>query len=249
MFDTVVLLTGAAEQPILAAAMRGHNAQLAVVPVASAAELATLTPSLLQRSRLIAFATPVIVPISILARLGYGAYNFHPGPPDYPGLAPAQFAIYDRAAEFGATAHLMVEKVDAGPIIDAARFPIPPGITVFGLEGLAYAHLARLFWELSRRLATQATPLPQIPVRWGERRSSRRLYRAICDIPLDIAKEELDRRVRAFGHNHFGLLPTITLHGIEFRAVAPPPPAAATIAANPTVSANQPARQPACAVI
>jgi hypothetical protein len=39
--------------------------------------------------------------------------------------------------------------------------------------------------------------LPRIPVRWGERRSSRRLYRAICDIPLDIAKEELDRRVRA----------------------------------------------------
>jgi methionyl-tRNA formyltransferase len=181
------------------------------------------------------------------ARLGYGAYNFHPSPPDYPGLAPAQFAIYDRAAEFGATAHLMVEKVDAGPIIDAARFPIPPGITVFGLEGLAHAHLARLFWELSRRLARQATPLPRIPVRWGERRSSRRLYRAVCAIPLDIAKEELDRRVRAFGHNHFGLLPTITLHGIEFRAVAPPPPAAAAIAANPTVSAKQPARQPACA--
>src|SRR6185312_6526913 len=85
--------------------------------------------------------------------------------------------------------------------------------------------------ELSRRLARQATPLPRIPVRWGERRSSRRLYRAVCAIPLDIAKEELDRRVRAFGHNHFGLLPTITLHGIEFRAVAPPPPAAAAIAA------------------
>ena len=248
MFDTVVLLTGPAEQPILAAAMRGHNAQLVIVPAATAAELATLTPSLLQRSRLIAFATPVIVPPAILARLGYGAYNFHPGPPEYPGLAPAQFAIYDRAAEFGATAHLMVEKVDAGPIVDAARFPIPPGITVFGLEGLAYAHLARSFWQLSRPLATQAAPLPEIPVRWGERRSSRRSYREICDIPLDIASEELDRRVRAFGHNHFGLVPTITLHGVEFRAMAPPP-AAAAMAANPAATVNQPAGQPACAEV
>jgi methionyl-tRNA formyltransferase len=245
MFDTIVLLTGPVEQPILAAAMRGHNPQLAIVAVATTADLATLTPSLLQRSRLIAFATPVIVPPASLARLGYGAYNFHPGPPDYPGLAPAQFAIYDRAAEFGATAHLMIEQVDAGPIVDAARFPIPPGITVFGLEGLAYAHLARSFWQLSRPLATQATPLPEIPVRWGARKSSRRSYRAICDIPLDIGKEELDRRVRAFGHNHFGLLPTITLHGVEFRATAPSP-AARTVAANPA-AVDQPAGQPVLA--
>ena len=88
--------------------------------------------------------------------------------------------------------------------------------------------------------------LPQIPVRWGERRSSRRSYREICDIPLDIASEELDRRVRAFGHNHFGLVPTITLHGVEFRAMAPPP-AAAAMAANPagaTVNDNRPVSRP-----
>jgi hypothetical protein len=43
----------------------------------------------------------------------------------------------------------------------------------------------------------------------------------MCDIPLDIAKGELDRRIRIFGGNHFGMSPTISLHGVEFRAVAP----------------------------
>jgi methionyl-tRNA formyltransferase len=56
-------------------------------------------------------------------------------------------------------------------------------------------------------------------MQWGMRRYSRRAYRAICDIPLDISKEELDRRLRVFGGNHWGMSPAIKLHGVEFRAV------------------------------
>jgi hypothetical protein len=70
----------------------------------------------LTRSRLVAFATPAIVPPHMLDTLGYDAYNFHPG-------------------------------------------------------------------------------------------------------PLDISKEELDRRLRVFGGNHWGVSPGVNLHGIELRAV------------------------------
>jgi methionyl-tRNA formyltransferase len=34
-----------------------------------------------------------------------------------------------------------------------------------------------------------------------------------------IAKEETDRRLRVLGANHFGVTPTIHLHGVQFRAV------------------------------
>jgi methionyl-tRNA formyltransferase len=89
------------------------------------------------------------------------------------------------------------------------------------LEGLAYAHLAKLFWELARPLAREAEPLPERPLRWNGKKNSRRAYQAVCDIPLDITKEDLDRRMKVFGDNHFGMSPTIRLHGVEFRAVAP----------------------------
>jgi methionyl-tRNA formyltransferase len=203
--------------------LRGHNPHLTVIPVGSAAELDALDSDLLRRARLIAFVTAEIVPPRVLARLGYGAYNFHPGPPSYPGWAPAHFALYDEARQFGATLHVMVEQVDAGPIIDVSFFPVPADISVFGLEGLAYAHLAQLFWRWAKLLATDATPPATLPIEWGSRKYSRRAYRAICDIPLDIPKQELDRRIKVFGGNHFGITPTIHLHGIEFRAVTPPP--------------------------
>jgi methionyl-tRNA formyltransferase len=221
MFDTIILVSGEAEQSVLPHALRGHNPHLAVIPVRTPADLDAVNSDVLRRARLIAFATPVIVPSSILDRLGYGAFNFHPGPPSYPGWAPAHFALYHRATEFGATAHVMVEQVDAGPIIDVAQFPIPPDASVFGLEGLAYAHLAQLFWRMAKSLATDAAPPPTLPLQWGTRKYSRRSYRTICDIPLDIPKDELDRRIKVFGGNHFGMAPTIRLHGVEFRAVMP----------------------------
>ena len=221
MFDTVILLTGPIERTVLPAALLGHNPALTVLPIERSSELADVSTDVLARSRLVAFVTPVIVPGSVLSQLGYGAFNFHPGPPSYPGWAPAHFALYDRAEEFGATMHAMVEQVDAGPIIEFASFPIPPHTTVLGLEGLAYAHLAFLFWRMAKWLASDSMPPPALEIKWAARKFSRQNYRAMCDIPLDISKSELDRRIRVFGGNHFGMSPTIHLHGAEFRVVTP----------------------------
>src|ERR1700760_1090680 len=134
MFDTIVLLTGPAEQVALASALRGHNPQLTIYPVTSPEHLAALGTDILQHARLIAFSSPVIVPSLVLAALGYGAYNFHPGSPEYPGWAPAHFALYEGATEFGCTIHRMVERVDAGPIVEVETFDIPEDISVAGLE-------------------------------------------------------------------------------------------------------------------
>ena len=172
MFDSIILLTSPVEQTALSALLLGHNPQLTICPAATSKDLGALNAGALSRSRLIAFSSPVIVPREVLGSLGYGAYNFHPGPPQYPGWAPAHFALYEHASEFGATAHTMAERVDSGPIVDVALFQIPADISVLGLEGLAYAHLARLFWELSKRLATQVEPLSVREVRWGEKKNA-----------------------------------------------------------------------------
>jgi hypothetical protein len=117
----------------------------------------------------------------------------------------------------------MVERVDAGPIIDVAPFAIPPDVGIVALAELAYANLAQLFWRWAKPLATRAEALPECPIRWSGKRNSRRLYEAICDIPVDIRKDELERRIKVFGVGHGGMAPTIHLHGIPFRAVLPDP--------------------------
>jgi len=219
MFDTIILLTGRAEQAPLAAALKDHNPRLTVRAAETLADLEAFEAPLLRCARLIGFLTPVVVPKRILDRLGFGAYNFHPGPPDYPGWVPSHFATYDGAKGFGATAHVMAAKVDAGPIVGVELFTIPPNTGVLALEKLAFIEVARLFWRLAPALARQSEPLPHLSIQWCGRKSTRKKYQALCDIPPDISKDELDRRMLAFGAGHFGINLTVTLHGYQFRYV------------------------------
>jgi methionyl-tRNA formyltransferase len=209
MFDTVILLTGSAVRPVFMAVLSAHHPRLTIIPVETPAELNALAPDRLARARLIAYVTGLIVPAAVLDRLGYGAYNFHPGPPNYPGWTPAHFALYGRATEFGATAHVMVARVDEGPIVGVEMFSIPPDTTVAGLEGMAYARLSYLFWRLAKPLAIDCEALPHLPLRWSGTKTTRRDYAKLCEIPRDIAPDELDRRIALFADDpHFGSHPT-----------------------------------------
>jgi methionyl-tRNA formyltransferase len=205
MFDTIILLTSRLERSIFSSVLSAHNPGLNILPVETLTDLNALGPDTLARARLIAYATDVVVPAHVLDRLGYGAYNFHPGPPAFPGWAPAHFALYARATEFGATAHVMVARVDEGPIVGVEMFSIPPGSSVASLEGMAYARISYLFWTLAKRLATDSEPLPERPLQWSGTKSARRDYAALCDVPLDIHPDELDHRIAVFGEDpNFG---------------------------------------------
>lgn len=220
-FKTIVLLCDEIDRRNLTLLLKRHRSSLKVVAAATLAELAALPAAVLAQARLVSFASSLVVPAAVLERLGYGAYNFHPGPPGYPGRHAESFALYERAQVYGATAHVMVEKVDAGPIVDLELFDVPAGVGIEQLSELTFAALVRLFWRLAEPLATRAEPLPELPVPWSGVKSSRRRYAEMCEIPLDIAKDELTRRVAAFGRGDAFPAPTITLHGFQFRLVRP----------------------------
>ena len=221
MVEGLALLTETAEQVALSRMLRSFRPDLTIWPVSDLEQLRSIDASALRNARLVAFASGVIVPADLLARFGRGAYNFHPGPPNYPGWAPAHFALYDRAETFGVTFHAMAERVDSGAILDVVSFPVPQGCTLMGLGELAYAHLLQMFEVWAEPLAREASLLPRCALSWSGRINTRRSYRQACDIPLDISRDELWRRMRAFGGNHYGITPAINLHGVTFRASPP----------------------------
>ncbi len=215
---TIILLTGIVSQQFaLTELLKAHNPALSFRCAVTAEELAAIEPDVLREARLLAFTTSVIVPEHILAALGYGAYNFHPGPPQYPGWAPAHFALYDGARTFGATAHVMARRVDSGPIVGVESFIIPDKISVRGLEQIAYVRLAHLFWRMSHDLACDPSPLAELDIAWCGIKSTRQMYREMCELPAGVSAGELARRIRAFHDDFRGIPLTYSLHGIRFQ--------------------------------
>jgi len=71
-----------------------------------------------------------MIPAALLALAKRGALNMHGSLlPKYRGRAPVNWAVLNGETETGASLHYMVEKPDAGPIVDQERVPIGPDDT------------------------------------------------------------------------------------------------------------------------
>ena len=105
---------------------REHGIE-AITP--EAAELPALAPRLaaLAPDFLFSFYYRHMLPAAIVSIARRGAYNVHGSLlPKYRGRVPVNWAILNGERETGATLHEMVEKPDAGRIVDRMAVPILP---------------------------------------------------------------------------------------------------------------------------
>lgn len=144
---------------------------------------------------IISYLSRWIVPAELLRRAKC-AINFHPGPPEYPGYGCNNFAIYEGAKEFGVTCHYMEPRVDTGPIIGVARFPVLAGDTGGTLLLRAYDYQLVLFYDVVGRIVL-GEGLPASGETWTRKPFTRRQFRELGRITDDMSKEEIERRRRA----------------------------------------------------
>jgi methionyl-tRNA formyltransferase len=212
----IVLLTGDREAPHLAAHLRGFAPAANIRHVATRAALDEAFAGPVAGRRLIAFTTNVIVPGRYLAACEHGGYNFHPGPPSYPGVYPESFAVWEKAARFGATAHRMLRQVDAGPIVATDWFDVPPDCGRMHLATLAFEALVRIFGDLADALMNSDAFLPESGEAWTGATRLRSEFDAQCRIEPGISAAEYKRRYRAFGEGPFQDM-HMMIHGHRFK--------------------------------
>lgn len=199
MLKKVILLTGEIEAPHLTAILRRHAPGLDVVWASDLETLRAASQGDVAGVRIIAVMSGVIVPADVLAALDGPAYNFHPGPPEYPGSCVAGFAIYDGATAFGVTLHEMDAKVDSGPIVEVRRFDVPPRAKFQELEVLAFEAVIQMFADYASKLACDAAPLPRVDVDWSGPVRTHGEAARLTKITSDLSEDEIARRYRAFG--------------------------------------------------
>lgn len=169
-----------------------------------------------QETTLISFGSGVIVPSDVLTRFSKPAYNVHAASPAFPGRDPHHHAIYRGATEYGATLHVMTERVDDGPIIGVETFSVVPGTSPMQLLAQANEAGFRLLRRFGARLLETSAPQPLADITWGKAKTKRRDLQQICRLSPLIGRDEFRRRFEAFdGASHDNL--TVELHGQLFR--------------------------------
>lgn len=184
--------------------------------VTVAVSLADLEGAIAQdrnESRILSIGSSVIVPRRVLENLASPAYNLHPGPPNYPGIFPSVFALYEGAREFGVTLHEMAPVVDSGAVCSVERFPIDPRWDRLALDTHTFVVLMHVLRCMGPALADVHTPLPYSGDVWSGRRRTRKDFDALCRLPEGFSGEELTRRLRAVGEGPDHCL--TTTHGGE----------------------------------
>jgi len=194
----IVLLTGDVEAAPLTDVLRSHAPELDIQHAETLAELRSFSKTG-GHLRLISFVTGVIVPSDILERFQGDAYNFHPGPPEYPGSGASNFAVYENAKQFGTTAHIMTKSVDAGPIIQSIRFDIDPTLRFTDLELRAYRAAFDLFIDLSKTLAVSTEPLKPSGEQWSGIKRRKQDVVDMQTVTRHMDEAEITKRFRAFG--------------------------------------------------
>ena len=145
---------------------------------------------------LISYLAQWIIPAGLLARAKYAAINFHPGPPEYPGIGCTNFAIYNGEKEFGVTCHHMIAMVDSGSMVAVRRFPVFATDTVYSVTQRCYNEILHLFFELMSSILV-GKALPESTETWKRKPYTRKQLNQLCELSADMDKAEIDRRVRA----------------------------------------------------
>ncbi|EQD41340.1 formyl transferase domain-containing protein, partial [mine drainage metagenome] len=138
--------------------------------------LGTLLPDLtrLEPDFIFSFYYRHLIPVSLLKAARRGALNLHGSLlPRYRGRAPVNWALLNGERETGASLHYMVERADAGDLVDQMAVPIL--ITDQAIEvarKVACAAELVLYRSLPKLIAgtARARPLPVLPGQYFGRR-------------------------------------------------------------------------------
>lgn len=143
---------------------------------------------------ILSVSSPWIVP-GWVRKEARTAVNFHPGPPEYPGIGCTNFALYEGARSFGATAHHMEDLVDSGQIIAVKRIPIYDDDSVMSLTDRTYHAMYALFVSVVTDAFSGV--MPRSEEVWTRRPFTRKELDALCRCTPDMTEDEIQRRVRA----------------------------------------------------
>ncbi len=162
---------------------------------------------------IISYLSRWIVPEYLLNRATKAAINFHPAPPNYPGIGCINFALFNDEGTFGATCHHMKGKVDTGDIIKVSHFPVFEKDTIESLLNRTYDYQLILFYDVVNYFI-ENNRFAKSTEKWTREPYTRQEFNKLFEIKIEMSKDEVEKRIRAISYGPYQ--PWLELHGKKF---------------------------------
>ncbi len=146
---------------------------------------------------IISYLFPKKIPEKILNNSKVMAINFHPGPPQYPGIGCTNYAIYNNEKLFGATCHIINSKIDSGPIITVKEFKIRKDETLLSLTQRTYKVMYKLFAEVIKKILEERIIKPSNVLKWKGKAKTRKEFLKFLEMKTDMSKKEMLKRIKS----------------------------------------------------
>jgi len=147
------------------------------------------------------FRSHFILNKTVIAKAKIYAINFHPGPPEYRGIGCVNFALLNNEKNYGATVHLINEKIDNGKIIMVNKFKILNNYNVLSVLKKTYMMQLNQLKFIIRFMKSNDGNLDYLinnnKFEWSKKLYTRKQLDKLYEINNRVSKKKFKNLIRA----------------------------------------------------
>jgi len=163
---------------------------------------------------LISFLNPIYIDSKIRKKIKKNSFNFHPGPPEYPGFGCYNFALLNNTKFYGSTIHLMNDKFDNGKIISVKKFKITQkNMSLGNLILKTHKNLLDQGKKFILELKNEDIKI-KTKYRWSRKAFTKKQFEKARQIKFNDSKLNILKKIKAFSYKNYDNV-YIKLKGIK----------------------------------
>ena len=164
---------------------------------------------------LISFLNSVYINQQVRKKIKINSYNFHPGPPEYPGFGCYNFALLNKANLYGSTVHEINDKFDNGKILRVNTFKVSYNkLSLEKLITMTHKSIIKQAKNFINDILNEKLNIDN-KFKWKKKAFTKKEFEIAREIKLKDSKKDILKKIKAFTYKKYESV-YINLKGFKF---------------------------------
>ncbi len=152
---------------------------------------------------LISFLNKSYISDKLRRKIKINSFNFHPGPPEYPGYGCYNFALLDKINFYGSTVHIINQKFDNGEIVNVKRFKISyKKINLDKLISMTHKNMSKQAKKFINEILKDKLKVEN-NFKWRKRAYTKKEFESAREIKLNDSKKIILKKLKEFTFKNY----------------------------------------------